>query len=361
MALAETLKSTEEAADILFVGTKKGLESKLIPDSGYAFAAIDVRGLERKLSVNFFKTIFHLISSIFHSRRIVREFKPDLVVGLGGYVCVPVVVVSILNGIPVMLHEQNAIPGLANKLLSRKAEVVAVSLLSSKDFFSGARQVVLTGNPVRPEILQAEKKDYGEFDLDPQRKTVFIFGGSRGAERINRAAIDAYQLFKGADNLQIIHSTGKMNFDNVAGELDKIRSADDKLIYRCYPYLDRIGHAYSVSDLVVCRAGATTLAEITALGKAAILVPYPYATADHQRKNGEILSRAGAAVLISDHELDGHRLFREVTKVLSDLRLLKKMSEASGGLSHPDAGQRLLGLVLDIVGRASGSQLPIDT
>jgi UDP-N-acetylglucosamine--N-acetylmuramyl-(pentapeptide) pyrophosphoryl-undecaprenol N-acetylglucosamine transferase len=348
LALAETLRSTEEAADILFVGTKKGLESKVIPESGYAFKAIEVLGFKRKLSISSIKAFFCLISGVIRSLLIVNEFKPDVVVGLGGYVCVPVVAVSAFKKIPVLIHEQNAVPGLANRLLSRKADVVAVSFSSSEDFFSHAKKVVLTGNPVRAEILNSKKSEYGKFDLDPARKTLFIFGGSRGAERINQAAIDAYPLFKGEDSLQIIHSTGKMNFGRVTAEMDRIRSCDDKLVYRCYPYLDQIGLAYSVSDLVVCRAGATTLAEITALGKAAILVPYPYATEDHQKKNGEILEKAGAAKLISDDELDGPRLFQEVTKVMFDSKLLKKMGEASQGLSCPDAAKRMLNLVLEI-------------
>lgn len=331
------------------MGTKKGLESRVIPEANYNFETVEVSGFERRLSLNFFKSCFRLIGAIFRCRAIVNDFNPDIVVGLGGYVSAPVVAVAAFKRIPVLLHEQNAIPGLANKLLARRADVVAISFPSSERFFSRARRIVLTGNPVRTSVLGVHGKEYARFKLDSNRKTILIFGGSRGAKRINEAAIAAYPLYRGLNNLQIIHSTGKMNFDSVVGELKKLQSPDDKIIYCCYPYLDEINLAYADADLVVCRAGATTLAEITTLGKAAVLIPYPYATDDHQKKNAQVLEDAGAARLIEDRELSGKELFRVATGIVFDQSLLQEMSEASKGLGHSDAAQKMKQLALELV------------
>jgi len=331
------------------VGTKKGLESTVIPEANHNFEAVEVSGFERRLSLNNFKSCFRLIGAILRCRVIVNDFNPDIVVGLGGYVSVPVVVVAAFKRIPILLHEQNAIPGLANKLLAGRAGVVAISFPSSERFFSRVRRIILTGNPVRTSVLGVHGKEYARFKLDSNRKTILIFGGSRGAQRINEAAIAAYPLYKGLANLQIIHSTGKMNFDSVVDELKKLRSPDDKIIYRCYPYLDEINLAYADADLVVCRAGATTLAEITALGKPAVLIPYPYATGDHQKKNAQVLEDAGAARLIEDSELSGKELFRVTTGIVFDQSLLQEMSEAGRGLGHPDAAQKMKQLALELV------------
>jgi len=274
------------------------------------------------------------------------DFKPDVVVGLGGYVSFPVVAASVIKRIPIVLHEQNAIPGLANKLLAKKAQAVAVSFPGSERYFSGVRNVVLTGNPVRKEILGIGEKNYEKLGLMGSRKTVFIFGGSRGAQRINQAAIEAYPLLRDSDNLQIIHSTGNMNFDYVKDSIGKDQLKSDKLIYRCYPYLDTIGLAYSVSDLIICRAGATTLAEITALGKAAVLVPYPYATGDHQSKNAEILRAAGAAIVIDDGNLNGNTLFKVIKNTVYNDQKLTEMNKASRRLSCPEAAQKMAEMVL---------------
>jgi UDP-N-acetylglucosamine--N-acetylmuramyl-(pentapeptide) pyrophosphoryl-undecaprenol N-acetylglucosamine transferase len=348
LALAEALGSTEEAPEILFVGTKSGLESKVVPEANYNFKSVEVRGFTRKLSFDLPKAFILLLRGIVKSLKIVKDFQPDVVVGLGGYVSAPIVLASVLKGIPILLHEQNTTPGLANRLLAKRADMVAVSYPSSEKYFSSAKHVCLTGNPVREEIVESCKKEYKEFGLDPTRKTILIFGGSRGAQRINKAAIEAYPLFRSFEDLQIIHSAGMMNFEYVTDTLKKLQSRSDKIIYRCYSYLDQINLAYSVSDLVICRAGATTLAEITALGKAAILIPYPYATNDHQRRNAEILEDAGASSVIADEALNGTMLFEEATRIVFDDNLVKKMSKAARNLGKPDAAKKIAQLVIEI-------------
>lgn len=348
LALAGSLRSTEAALEILFVGTKSGLESKLVAEANYHFEPVEVHGFTRKLSFDFFKALFLLLIGIPKSLRIINGFKPDVVIGLGGYVSVPVAVAASLKRIPLLLHEQNTVPGLANRLLTKRADMIAISFAASQKYFGNARRVELTGNPVRKEIIGSDLKDYNKFDLDAARKTILIFGGSRGAQRINEAMIEAYPLFRDSGNLQIIHSTGTANFEYVAAAIEKEQDPSDKIIYRCYPYLNQIDQAYSVSDLVVCRAGATTLAEVTALGKPAVFVPYPYATEDHQKRNAEVLRDAGAASIIFNEELDGNSLFGETTKIVSDDLLLKKMSEAAHSLGRPNAADALAKLVIEL-------------
>lgn len=326
----------------------------MIASASYDFKSVEVHGFPRKLSPELIKATFLLMSGIIKSLKILTDFNPDIVVGLGGYVSLPVAVASYLKRVPILLHEQNSVPGVANRLLARKAKAVAVSFPYSQKYFAAAKQVILTGNPVRREILISCSKTYEKFDLDPARKTVLIFGGSRGAQRINKAVIDAYPLFRDFDNLQIIHSTGMMSFESIADVVNDMQRKSDRIIYRCYPYLDHINQAYSVSDLIVCRAGATTLAEVTALGKAAILIPYPYATEDHQRKNAEYFRDAGAASMIRDEELDGRTLFEEVQRIIFNDSLLGRMSDAAHKMGQPDAAKKLAQVVFDIA-RAKNS------
>ena len=319
-----------------------------MPEANYDFESVEVRGFARRFSLDLFRVVFLLLSGVLKSLSIIRNFRPDVVVGLGGYVCVPVAAASFLRGVPVLLHEQNATPGLANRLLAKRAKAVAISYSSSKKYFSGAKRVFLTGNPVRKEITRPPGKDYNEFGLDPARKTIFIFGGSRGAQRINQAAIEAYLLFRDCKNLQIIHSTGMMNFEHVTDAVAGLKHQSDQIIYHCYSYLDQIGLAYSVADLVICRAGATTLAEVTTLGKPSVLIPYPYATDDHQRKNAEALRNSGAATLISDEELNGQTLYEEAARIVFDDDLLNEMSAAARNLGRPNAARELADLVIGI-------------
>lgn len=349
MALAGRLESDFEDVRILFVGTSQGLESRLVPEAGYELATVEARGLERKVSLANLGATWSFVSGGARARRIVRSFEPDVVVGMGGYVSAPVVFAAAAGRIPVVIHEQNAIPGLANRLFARFARVVAVSFPETEVYFE-RYQTIVTGNPVRAEVLAyGPERPYAEFDLDPDRKTLLVFGGSRGARKINQTMIEAYPYLSSLDGLQVLHVTGMIDFDYVGGELASVRQPADRLIYRTYPYLDHIAQAYRVADLVVARAGATTVAEITAVGLPGILAPYPHATNQHQERNARLLERKGAVRVILDDVLSGEVLCGFLSELLADERVLSEMARRSLEAGRPD-GARLLADVVMTVG-----------
>ncbi len=346
LALAEELKSRAGDTEILFVGTKAGLESSVVPEAGYPLDTVSIKGFKREFSLDTLRFIPLLILSIFESLGILREFKPSLVVGMGGYVSFPLVSMAAVLGIPTAIHEQNAYPGLANRLLGRVAKVIAVSYPGTKDYFSPRRKVILTGNPVRRGVRASHREDaLRAFGLDSSRRTLLIFGGSRGARRINRAFLEAYDFFRDADDLQIIHITGEGEYDVFLKTMNTLRRTDDRVIYQCHPYLTTIDLAYAAADLVLCRAGATTIAEITAKGIPAVLVPYPYSTAAHQEKNARYLENYGAARVVLDGDLNGRSMYEAVSILIHDDEGLRRMRESSLSLGRPRAAEELASLV----------------
>lgn len=350
LALAEELKSRN--VDILYVGSSNGIETKLVPSAGFSFKSINIKGFKRKVSMDTFKTIYLAVASLFSSREIIVDFKPDVVVGFGGYASGPIAILAGIMKIPLLIHEQNAIPGLTNRLLGRLAGVVAVSYPGSEVYFQKTKNVKLTGNPVRSVISKADRlKSIEEFGLNNERKTILIFGGSRGARKINESVIEAYPFFRDRDGIQIVHITGDLDFEFVKEKIFNQKRKDDKLIYRCYPYIEDIGKLYSCSDLVVCRAGATTIAEITNCGLPAILIPYPYSTDNHQEKNARVLEQNNAGIIILDKDLNGQLLFEEITRLFSSSFKLPEMKKNSKSLSNPKAAEVIAGLVFELGGK----------
>ncbi len=347
LAVARNLKL--EGAEITFVGTEEGLESQIIPQSGYQLKTINVEGLPRKISLRLFKAILKSGIGLLEAWKIINEFKPDIVVGTGGYVCGPVVLAAALNGLPTLIHEQNAYPGLTNKLLARFVDKIALSDISAKDYFSNPEKIVLTGNPVRPEILsKGESEAYRELGFDSNKKVILVFGGSRGARSINQVLIGMYRKFLDS-NLQLLHITGKTDFEAVKREseeagIDNLQRGN--IIIK--PYEHNMEAALAVADIVIARAGATGLAEITALGIPAILIPYPYAAEDHQEYNARSLEENGAARVILDHNLTTDTLFEVLTELVGDEQQLKKMARASKKLGRPDAVKNLVSLIKEL-------------
>lgn len=342
----------------MFVGSQGGLEVELVPKEGYTLETLPVKGFKRKVSLEFFSAILQLIRSFFSSLLLLQKHQPNAVVGMGGYASFPLVMVASLLGYPTIIHEQNMIPGLANKILSRRVALVTLSFRESEEFFPKAREKVLVGNPIRTQVLQAEKSSsLGKFKLETGRKTLLVFGGSRGAKKINQALLEAYSLYSHLDTLQILHLTGMMEYQAVARDLEARKSASDRVIYRCYPYLDDISPAYAVADLVISRAGATTIAELTARGLPAILVPYPFATNNHQKQNAEVLVRAGGARIISDQEINASLLWQTIASVIFDHHILKELSRNSLRMGRPDAAENLAQLVLKMEREENKSQM----
>jgi UDP-N-acetylglucosamine--N-acetylmuramyl-(pentapeptide) pyrophosphoryl-undecaprenol N-acetylglucosamine transferase len=323
LAVAEVL-ATRAGASVLFVGSRYGIEATAVPRTRFPFQALAIRGLRRRGLSGVAAFAWQLPVALAQAWRIVGAFRPALVLGLGGYGSVPVVLAAWLRGVPSVLLEQNVHPGLANRLLVRLARRVCTAFAESARYFP-AGKTVQTGNPVRQlrTNLRPSKNHF----------TIFVFGGSQGARTINRAAVGAAGILaQQLPGLRVIHQTGAADEEWVREQYREMGVTAEVL-----PFVNDMGDAYGQADLVVCRAGATTLAELTAMGKAAILVPYPFAVDDHQRANAEVLARGGAAELIADSELTGEMLARAVLGLARDRARLTAMGTAARQLAVPDA------------------------
>lgn len=336
IAMAKEFKRRFPEGKITFVGTEDGLESKIVPESGFKLIFIQARGLKRKASPKNLMLPYYVLRSLYQSLRILNEERPDLVAGTGGYVSFPVVFSASLKNIPTLIQEQNSYPGISTRLLALLVDRVCLSYSSSIQYFLARRNLTVIGNPVREDIDSANRHDaLRKFDLDSDKKTIFIFGGSQGAQAINQAVLDALDLF--SKNWQLLWQTGERNFASVSEEVGRksVRCA-------VFPFIKDMSSAYAASDLVVSRAGALTLAEITACGIPSLLIPYPYAAADHQRYNAEVLQKEGAAQIISQRDLTGETLAQKISSVLSDEKSLQRMAEQSKKMGRPDASSLLV-------------------
>ncbi|MBI5409023.1 MAG: undecaprenyldiphospho-muramoylpentapeptide beta-N-acetylglucosaminyltransferase [Nitrospirae bacterium] len=345
IAIAKELKKTFPDAGITFVGTTRGIESKIAPKEGFDIRFIRSEGLVGK---NLFKTIksaLKLPLSFSDSRRILKELQPELVLGVGGYSSGPVLLCASLMGIPTMIHEQNTIPGLANKILGRFVDTIAVTYHESLNYFPRDK-TYLTGNPIRSEILTGDReRGYKTFSLDKKLFTIFVFGGSLGASRINSAVSEALAYLEPyKDRIQFLHQTGDKDFDTVR-EAYRVREFRGTVI----PFAHEMADAYAVADLIISRAGATTLAELTACGKAAILIPYPFAAGNHQEINARKLWDIGAAQMILDRDLNGKTLADLVKYMLEDPDAIGQMERISKSLGNPEAAARILELMTGLL------------
>ncbi len=345
IAIAKELKKTAADAEITFIGTSEGIELTIVPKEGFDIRFIRSEGLVGKGIFRMIKSIGKVPLSIKDARAILREIKPDVVLGVGGYCSGPVLFSAHLMGIPTIIHEQNTVPGLTNKLLGRFVNIIAVTYLESMDFFSRDK-TFLTGNPIRGEILQGDReRGCNTFHLNKELFTIFVFGGSSGAHNINRAATEALvylNLFK--DKIQFLHQTGEKDLNSVR-EFYQARGFKGTII----PFIYDMPDAYAVADLVISRAGATTLAELTACGKAVILVPYPYAAGNHQEVNARKLWDIGAAQMILDRELSGKTLSELIKYLFQEPDAIGEMERISKSLGKPDATKKLLELVMSLV------------
>ena len=350
LAVARSLEEKQAEVEVLFVGTETGLEADIIPKAGYKLKTIKAEGFSRQLSLQLIKAVAKTSIGVLQSYQILRNFKPDVVLGTGGYVCGPIVLAAALQNIPTMIHEQNAYPGLTNRLLAKVVTKVALSNQAAEDYFKEQSKLRVTGNPIRPEILsKREAVAYQELNLKTNLKTILVFGGSRGAKSINQALVGIYQRLKGLD-VQLIHVTGKQDFERIAAKAEELGINDfESGKIRIKPYLYNMEAALAVADIVVSRAGATGLAEITASGLPAILIPYPYATDNHQEHNARALEKEGAAKVILDNDLTADKLWSILKDLLDDNERLVAMSEASLAAGEPQAGDKLVDELLELV------------
>lgn len=345
LAFVNYVKKIDSNTEFMYVGTQIGLESKIVPNYNIPFKTIKIQGFRRSISPQNIKTVYLFLKSIGKAKKIIKEFQPDIVIGTGGYVSGSVVYAAKQLKIPTIIHEQNSIPGMTNKFLSKYATKVAICFPDVAEYFPNDK-VVLTGNPRAQEVVMLEKTDVlKNYGLDPDKKTVVIFGGSRGAMKINQAFIEAFPLFEKRD-YQILYASGERYYN----ELQETLNFSEKKLTNIsiQPYIDKMAEVLAASDLMVGRAGATSIAEFTALGLPAILIPSPYVTNDHQTKNAQSLVKSKAVEMIADKELTGMNLVEEIDKIFSDESRQRLMAEASKKEGIPDACERLYNVVKEI-------------
>ena len=329
LAVAREFQRRDERVEILFVGTEQGIEFRELPKAGFKLATLAVKGIKGRGARGWLDALYGVPASLWRSLEILRQFQPECVIGLGGYASGPVLLAAKLRRVRTAIMEQNLRPGFTNKLLGRWVDRVFTAYSESADHFPGAR-VVESGNPVRWRELPVVTRGT-QFSL-------LIFGGSAGARRINFAVVDALKrLTDLGGDLSIIHQTGHADHAAIQEAYRTLPFAAEVA-----PFIDRMDEAYARADLVICRAGATTVAELTVFGKAAILVPFPYAIYDHQRGNAEALQARGAAEMILDQEFTGERLAGRIRDYYSDRERLAGMGAAALALGRPNAAARIV-------------------
>ncbi|RPI35135.1 MAG: undecaprenyldiphospho-muramoylpentapeptide beta-N-acetylglucosaminyltransferase [Nitrospiraceae bacterium] len=345
IAVAREFGKAVAEAKITFIGTAKGMEAKIIPKEGYEIRFIRSEGLVGKDIVHTAKSLFTIPLSLKDSGRILRELRPDLVLGVGGYSSGPFVLRASMMGIPTIIHEQNTLPGLANRILGKFVDTVAVTYHESIEFFP-SEKTFLTGNPIRTEILTGDRERGREiFSLDRDLFTIFVFGGSLGSSSINKAVSESLTYLEPfRDRIQFLHQTGER-------ELDAVREAYRYREFRgtVIPFAYDMADAYAAADLIISRAGATTLAELTACGKAAILVPFPSAAANHQEINARKLWDAGAAQMILERDLNGKTLADLVKYLLEDPDAIAAIERSSKSLGNVDAAGKVVELMMGLL------------
>jgi UDP-N-acetylglucosamine--N-acetylmuramyl-(pentapeptide) pyrophosphoryl-undecaprenol N-acetylglucosamine transferase len=335
--------------DVAFVGTPDGLEARLVAEAALPFHGVRARGFDRSNPFSLVTSAALIVGSTFAARRVLRSFRADAVLGFGGYVSLPVGFAAVTRRVPLVLHEQNSVPGLANRVLSRWARAVGVTYEGSIGHLAHPNRATMTGNPVREAVLSADRtRGRTSLGLAEDAVVLLVFGGSRGAQHINDTMIALAAQLMEFESLQVLHVAGRIEAASVA---ERARSAlgRDETRYRVVDYINAMGDAIAAADAVVARAGATSIAEITAIGRAAVLVPYPYATDDHQTLNAQAVAEMGGAEVVSDAELGTDRFRDAVSRLVSDAALRDEMAAASAALGRRDAAERVAALVGDAV------------
>ena len=339
LAIARELKSRYQA-EVLFVGTARGLENRLVPQAGFGLMRVKVGALKNVSLMTRARTLLDLPRAVLESRKIIRFFNPDIVVGVGGYASGPAMAAAIMMQVPTLAFEPNYVPGFANRVVGHRVSAAAVHFEQTQKFFNNAQVV---GVPVRADFFKTTARDP---NAPP---TLLIFGGSQGAQAINRAMTAAApEVLRQIPALRIIHQTGEREYNDVQAAY-----AQGGIKAEVSAFIDDMPAAFAGADLLLCRSGASTVAEITAAGKPAIFVPFPRAADDHQRRNAEAIAERGAAVLIPQSELTPARLEKELIGLLRNPVRLKAMSDQARALSHHDAAGRVARMVAELAGKSS--------
>ena len=338
IAVAREIQRRKPGSKILFVGAEQGIETRIVPKEGFELRTLPVGGIKGLGVARQVRNLIGMMTGVLKARRILRDFRPDVVIGVGGYASFPMLSAATLGGYPRVIMEQNAIPGLANRVIGKWVDFAAVTDPRTESYFG--RRAVVTGNPIRPEFKSIPPKAHAA------PYTILIFGGSQGAQAINRAVIEALDgLIDWKDRLRFVHQTGDKQLEDVKrGYAAKGFEADVRTFF------NNFHEQYAAADLIVSRSGATTVAEIKASGRAAILVPFPFATDDHQMKNARAMAEEKAAVVISNSELNGKSLSGAIRELIGDPTRLGEMETNARRVAILDAEAR----IADLVERAAG-------
>ncbi len=345
IAIADEIRKTEPGTEFLFVGARGKIEERVVPELGYPFCPIWISGVARSFKLSNLLAPIKVLVSMMQSISLIRNFRPEVVVGTGGFVTGPVVYAATLLHVPTLIQEQNSYPGFTTRKLAGRVNETHVAFEVTKSFLKSARSVKLSGNPTRDTLGTINREEGARFfQLDPRKKTLLVFGGSLGAASINAAVLDFVDEIVVGD-FQLIWQTGERDYDRMKHETGGLRSV------RVEKFIEKMEYAYAVADLVVCRAGAVTIAELTRLGKPAVLVPYPHAAADHQLLNARSLVDTGAVRMVLDHDLIP-KLKGTILELLREDGQRESMARKSKALGKPSAAGEIAEAVLRLAGTA---------
>jgi UDP-N-acetylglucosamine--N-acetylmuramyl-(pentapeptide) pyrophosphoryl-undecaprenol N-acetylglucosamine transferase len=339
IAVAREIQRRHPGSEILFVGAEKGIEARIVPSEGFPLRTLPIGGLKGKGVQLALKNAVGMLGGLIKAKRILKDFEPDVVIGVGGYASFPMLGAAILSGRPRLIMEQNSVPGLANRTLGKWVDFAAVTDARTARYFG--KRAVVTGNPIRPQFKAIPEKNH----VPPY--TVLVFGGSQGAKAINSAVIEALNSLSDLkEHLRFVHQTGESQLEEVK---EAYRSRGFTADVRSF--FDNFHEQYATADVIVARSGATSVAEIKAAGRAAILIPFPFATDDHQTKNARSMVDENAAVMISNSELNGARLANELRNLLSNPERLKQIEDNARRVAILDAEQRIVNLAEQAIGK----------
>lgn len=352
LAIAQKIKEEDPRNIILYVGSNNSLESELVPKAGFEFKYVTAKYLRRKISIENIKTLFASAKGVKESFKIINDFKPDLVVGTGGYVCGPVVLAAYLKKKPTMILEQNVFPGLTNRMLSKIVDVIGISFTEAEKHFSknARKKLILLGNPVRKDILTADRRKSRAKHKLRSKDDIFIysFGGSGGQISLNEAIIGPIKKYKGKENIRILHVTGSNHYDKFS---EKLREENIKIEnnIEIVDYMYDAPSALSAADVVIGSAGAITIAEITSIGVPAILIPKTYTADNHQEFNARALEKEGAAKVILEKDLNEEILIKAIEEIMENKNVLRTMSLNSKRLGNLDVENKIYEAIINLI------------
>jgi UDP-N-acetylglucosamine--N-acetylmuramyl-(pentapeptide) pyrophosphoryl-undecaprenol N-acetylglucosamine transferase len=353
LAIAGYLKERQPDAQILYVGAKGGMEERLVPQAGYAFKSVTISGFQRKISWTNFKknckTLVRIVTATQESKKIIREFKPDVCVGTGGYVSGPVIREAMKMGVPALIHEQNAYPGVTNKALSRNAARTMLAMADAEKYMEKGAHCVITGNPVRLSVLRADRTSARQrLGLD-NRPVILSFGGSLGARKINESVADLLSHTAKTDRFQHIHAYGQWGkwFPDLLRQKGVDLAAHPNMDIR--EYINDMPDCLAAADLVICRAGAITLSELQAVGRASLIIPSPNVAENHQYHNAMSMVKRNAAWILEEKDLTGQTLIKKVEQLFQKPETIEHLAENAKKMAIVDANERIYKLILEVL------------